>query len=161
MEAWSDFFLGELGAAGALAGLLVVAMSINIERILATPSLPRRAAQTLIVIGGALVISSFALFPGQPLWVFGWEVLAVGAVIGASGLVHLPRALAGLKRGEPLTWTLTPLTLVAVATLPMLVGSVFLIAGDASGLYWVATAVIFCMIAALLNGWVLLVEILR
>ncbi|MDC9824659.1 hypothetical protein PRN20_13035 [Devosia sp. ZB163] len=161
MEAWSDFFLGELGAAGALAGLLVVAMSINIERILATPSLPRRAAQTLIVIGGALVISSFALFPGQPLWVFGWEVLAVGGAIGASGLVHLPRALAGLKRGEPLTWTLTPLTLVAVATLPMLVGAVFLIAGDASGLYWVATAVIFCMIAALLNGWVLLVEILR
>lgn len=161
MEAWGDFFVGQLGAAGALAGLLIVAMSINIERILATPNLPRRGAQTLVLIGGALIISSFGLFPGQSPSLFGWEALVTGAVICLSGIVHLPEALATRKKGDPLTWTLTPVILVELGAIPMLIGAAILIAGNDMGVYWVATAIIFCMIAALVNGWVLLIEILR
>ena len=55
MEAWTDFFVAEVGAAAALAGLLVVAISINIAKIMGFPLLPGRAAQTLIIIGGALL----------------------------------------------------------------------------------------------------------
>jgi hypothetical protein len=64
MGAWTDFFLGEVGAAAALAGLLVVAVTINIEKIMSFPLLPGRAAHTVVIIGGALMILSFALFPG-------------------------------------------------------------------------------------------------
>ena len=42
MEAWSNFSLGELGAAAAFAGLLFVSISVNQERIL---GLGRMAAQ--------------------------------------------------------------------------------------------------------------------
>ena len=45
-------------------GLLFVAMSINIKEILAFPQLPRRAAETVIVLVGALVAASAALLPG-------------------------------------------------------------------------------------------------
>ena len=48
----------------ALAGLLFVAMSINIKEIVAFPSLPTRAAETVIVLVGALVAASAALLPG-------------------------------------------------------------------------------------------------
>ena len=44
---WDSFFLGELGAAAALAGLLVVAVSINIDQILSYPWLPSRAVATI------------------------------------------------------------------------------------------------------------------
>jgi modulator of FtsH protease len=45
-HAWFEFGVGVLGAAAALSGLLFVAMSINIERILALRTLPPRAAGT-------------------------------------------------------------------------------------------------------------------
>jgi modulator of FtsH protease len=45
---WSDFFVAEVGAAAALSGLVVVAISINLKRILTVPVLPGRAAETLL-----------------------------------------------------------------------------------------------------------------
>jgi hypothetical protein len=42
---WDNFFVAEVGAAAALSGLLFVAVSINLTRILAIPHLPARAAE--------------------------------------------------------------------------------------------------------------------
>ena len=37
LEAWSDFTVAMTGATAALAGLIIVAMSVNIERIVKAP----------------------------------------------------------------------------------------------------------------------------
>jgi hypothetical protein len=52
--AWASFFVAEVGAAAALNGLVIVAISINIQRILSFPQLPGRAAEMLIMLVGAL-----------------------------------------------------------------------------------------------------------
>jgi hypothetical protein len=81
---WSDFFLGEVGAASALAGLVIVAVSINLQRILEFPQLPGRVAEILIMLVGALLASSVALLPGQPL---GLPMIADGILLIADDLI--------------------------------------------------------------------------
>ncbi|MBN8867674.1 MAG: hypothetical protein J0H98_08970 [Solirubrobacterales bacterium] len=46
-------------------------------------------------------------------------------------------------------------------TLPYLVGAVLLIAGSEAAMYWVFAGMLGAIVAAVLNAWVLLVEILR
>ena len=49
-----------------LAGLLFVAVSINLKRILEFPSLPARAGQTLMLFVMPLITGLFLVVPGQP-----------------------------------------------------------------------------------------------
>src|ERR1700677_4984867 len=76
---WENFFVAEVGAAAALTGLLFVAVSINLARILAVPHLPDRAGETLVVLGGVLAAATFGLVPDQ-------GHVALGCEIGATGL---------------------------------------------------------------------------
>jgi hypothetical protein len=47
---WAAFFTAVTGAAAALVGLLFVAVSINLDKILKNAMLPARAAETLAVL---------------------------------------------------------------------------------------------------------------
>jgi hypothetical protein len=62
--AWQAFCQALVGAAAALTGLLFVAVSINLERILKRPDfLPPRAAETLAAVLGiaAAIYSGWVL----------------------------------------------------------------------------------------------------
>ncbi|HEX4025820.1 MAG TPA: hypothetical protein VHX52_14125 [Steroidobacteraceae bacterium] len=61
---WDDFLVAEVGASAALAGLLFVAVSINLSSILKYPHLPTRAIEALTTLLCVLVICSWALVPG-------------------------------------------------------------------------------------------------
>ena len=161
MDGWTDFFVAEVGAAAALAGLLVVAVSINIERILKYPSLPGRAGQTLLIVATALVIASLGLLPGQPAVYFGWEALAGGLVVAVTGAREALHTLRLRKPSDPLAWIFIPLATTAYVCVPPIIGGGLLVAGNDTGMYWVAAGIILAFLATLQNGWVLLVEILR
>jgi modulator of FtsH protease len=137
-----------------------VAITINIERILAYPHLPGRAAETVAIIGGALVIASLGLFPGQSPWGYGLEATIVGLVVAGVGMRQF--WLAGRDRGKmPAVWRFVPLAMVTISALPMVVGGLLLVAGNDTGLYWIRAGIVLSFVATLENGWVLLIEILR
>src|SRR5277367_3980568 len=79
MDAWSGFFLGELGAAAALAGLLFVSLSVNQVRILALGRTADRGLEALGLLFLVLVVTSLPLIPGQPLRILGVEIAGVAA----------------------------------------------------------------------------------
>jgi modulator of FtsH protease len=62
---WTDFLVAEVGASAALAGLLFVAISINLEKILEYKGTVTRASEALLLLLSVLFAGTFALTPGQ------------------------------------------------------------------------------------------------
>jgi hypothetical protein len=157
---WANFFVAEVGAAAALAGLVIVAVSINLQRILSFPQLPGRAAEMLIMLVGALLACSFALIPDQPLQLFGGEIVGAGLLMTAAPIAIQARQVQAIKT-QPVTWWLWRLVIVICAGVPVLIGGSYLLAGASGGIYWLAAGIMVTLAATVWNAWVLLVEILR
>jgi hypothetical protein len=160
MGEWTSFFQSSAGASATLIGLVVVAISINLTRILAHPRLPARAAAALTPLAGVLVVTLLGLVPSQPLFLYGAEALVVGAIMWVSGLTTTMWA-----RSQPaLVTTLqfwSNFGLNQAQSLPFVIAGALLLLHQPAGLYWIAPGVIFSLLAGVLNTWVLLIEILR
>lgn len=152
---WSDLFVACAGAAAALAGLLFVAVSINLERILAYKELPGRALETVILLVSVLAVSIFALAPGQSHRTLAIEVLVVGVVATWAVATIVIRHPGELGRLPGRLVAVTPGSALYV------VGGLSLLAESGGGLYWVLAAVVGAFIGAAANAWVLLIEIQR
>jgi modulator of FtsH protease len=161
-ERWADFFVAETGAAAALAGLVIVAISINLKAIVEVRLLSGRALETVVMLGGVLVTSSLVLIPGQPLGALGTETLVLGLGVGFVHAAILLRA-RHLHNKQEARWLRVLFALAS--TLPLLLAGLSLILGPdgglAGGLYWLVPGVVLGLIGGLVNSWVLLVEILR
>ena len=155
---WENFFVAEVGAAAALTGLLFVAVSINLARILAVPHLPDRAGETLVVLGGVLAAATFGLVPDQ-------GHVALGCEIGATGLlvwgVTVRTQWNSYRYVDARQWLARRVVGTQLATLPFVVGGALLVGGSRSALYWVVAGVLASFASGMQNAWVLLVEILR
>jgi hypothetical protein len=156
---WKDFFVATAGASAALAGLVFVAVSINIDRILKLPGLPDRALQTVLLLVGVLVMSIIGLVPGQSRTALGAELLGASLAFTAIIAVLFVRSRPGA--GSPVSWVIGRGLLIGGATLPFVVGGASVLAGSGGGLYWIFAAIVIALAAAVANAWVLLVEILR
>jgi hypothetical protein len=156
--AWHDFFMGTIGAAAALTGLLFVAISINLDEVLKHPQLPGRAAGTLGILVSVLVVSGFALAPGQGNHALGIEIGVIGAVVAVQA-VWVSHGKG--TPAEPTFWMIEHLATLLLPSTALIVGGVSLIAGAGGGLYWVFAAVLLAFVSASINAWVLLVEIKR
>jgi modulator of FtsH protease len=160
MEGWDSFFLGQLGASAALGGLLFVAVSINLDRVLAEPDLPNRALLAIMLLLVVLLVSALMLIPHQPLALIGGEVLVLGAIVLAGGAA-IEIAAASSPRVKNRKLYFINVALFAAAAAPYLIGGILLLLGDANGVYWIAVAILFSIVKAVLDAWVLLVEIQR
>jgi hypothetical protein len=159
-EHWADFGVATAGAAAALAGLLFVAISINLERILHFPSLPHRAMQTLILFALPLVIALLLIVPGQPSAALGTELLVIGLATGTFMLVRDARTPMSEEESRATRLFARILPSVVSGTCLVLAGAT-LLAQAGGGLYWLVPAVLAAIIFGLINAWVLLVEINR
>jgi hypothetical protein len=160
-EGWGELFLAEAGASAALGGLLFVAVSINLNRIIALRSLPGAALGAIVLLVAVLMVSTFALVPGQPRWVLGTEVLVVGIVAWSILTAIWIRALRAPIPNQPRFVPVISVVVTQAATLPMVVAGVSLLLGAGGGLYWLVPGVTFSLVVAVVNAWVLLVEVVR
>jgi modulator of FtsH protease len=156
---WANFFFAEVGASAALVGLLFVAVSINLARIIEYPALPGRAFEALVVLVMVLFVGTFALVPGQSTFALGAEVVLTASAAWATTVIIQHRA--PIDPAAPRSWTLSRVVTTQVATLPMIVAGASLLVGRGGGLYWTVFGVIAAFVAALIDAWVLLVEIQR
>jgi hypothetical protein len=154
-----DFFLGSAGVAGALIGLLFVAISVAGERLTreeaAAQSYRVRASAALSAFTNALAVSLFALIPGHKI---GPTALAVGL----GGLVFVATALLSLirrrQRGRPMLQdAVFLLSLVVLFTVQMVQGIVVIAKPDnPSAVNTIAVLVVVCFLIGIARAWELI-----
>jgi hypothetical protein len=154
-----------LGACAALVGLLFVALSINVAQILKYPWLPARGGQTLIVLTGALLEASLMLLPDISMKPVCLVLIGCALIVWSLSLRLVLNFVCGLNEQQqivvPRDWTYGYFGLAQIATLPAVVGALFLYFGNLAGYYWIAGGLLAIFVFALLNSWILLIEILR
>ncbi len=157
--AWGTFFAATLGAAAALAGLLFVAVSINLDRVLLDTRLLARAAETLIGLMLSLVASAVLLTP-QPAHASTGELLAICVVVAALALrVQLRHGPD--RPSDPWWWFAVRVATVQAVALPTAIGCASVLLGGGGGLRWVALGLTSGFALTVYSAWVLLVEIVR
>lgn len=156
---WHEFAVAAVGAAATLTGLLFVAISINLDRILEFERLPRRAAGTLALLGSLLIAALFVLAPGQSNPAVAAELAATGLALGAVAVVVLVRTTR--SPGDPLQWTLVPALTLLVPAAALVIAGLSVGIKFGGGLYWFLAAAVVGFVGAVTDAWVLLVEVKR
>jgi hypothetical protein len=159
LATWAAFFTAVTGAAAALVGLLFVAVSINLDKILKNAMLPARAAETLAVLLFVVISSALALVP-QDAGLLGAEILVIAVPLTAI-TVRSQLKFQRQNPDSPLMWSVARAAAAGVALVPGMIAGVSLAAHWSGGLYWLVPTALLGIAGAVYSAWVLLVEIVR
>ena len=135
---WAEFLAVAAGVAATLTGLIFVAMSINLARILEFPGLPEFAAETIVQLFGAMIISLVALVPGQSSLVVGVELAVAGAILWILQTRLQLRSLKRLRarKDNDQRRPVISIVLAQLAAVPFVLAGITLVLGTLGGLYW-------------------------
>lgn len=157
---WEAFALAMLGAAAVLVGLIFVALSVNMQEVLRYPWLVGRAGEAVLQLVAVLIACALLLVPGQGIEILGLELAAVGVVsvlIVSSQTLRRRGEIAAEYRRQADTQAVLGILALGL----FLPAGMSLMLGAGGGLYWLVPATLACVGLALINSWVLLVEINR
>jgi modulator of FtsH protease len=157
---WNTLLSVEAGAAATLTGLVFVAVSINLNRIMSFPGLPGRAAESILQFLEVFLICTVALVPRQSGQSLATEILTIGLILWGCQVATQIQYLRK-RTGHPWAWFIYRAVLGQCATVPFLIAGVELLLGVPTALYWMVPGFIFSFAAGVLSSWVLLVEVVR
>jgi hypothetical protein len=157
---WNTLLAVQAGAAATLTGLVFVAVSINLQRVLTIPGLSGRAAESLLQFLQVFFISTVALIPRQPSKFLAEEVLGITILFWVAEIVGLIRYFRK-RLGHPLWWFIDRTVISQVAIIPFALAAIYLLLGNCNGIYWIVPGFLFSFGAGILSAWVLLIEVLR
>jgi len=157
---WSTYLAAQAGAAATLTGLVFVAVSINLSRLLSITGLTGRAAESIMQLFGVLIVSTSALIPRQSIATLGTEILIAGLALWLFQTVLQVRHMAS-KLGHPRSWIIARVIQTQLASIPCCIAGILLLRGSSAGLYWLALGSLSSLISGVASAWVFLEEILR
>jgi hypothetical protein len=152
---WHDFGVTIGGLAGALTGLLFVAVSIKSDTLAKSRSLRSRAAQTLVLFMTS-ALAAIVLVAPQPRDALGGELVALAAVSGAT-LYVLDRR-GGHDQTSRVARYIEQASPNAITQVLFGVAGITLLISAGGGLYWLIPAAVTSLVGGVINAWLFLVR---
>ncbi len=158
---WHDFYITTATASASLLGLLFVAVSLNLEIVVAQAAGDLRAfsEQAFISFAVVLLMSLFFLIPGQDASVLAAEYVVLAAGAGYRLARRTPtvwRARTRSRLGAVVLWRFG---LPLAATIGLLVAAVLMARDEPDALYWLVWVVVALLLSAARSSWDLLVRV--
>jgi modulator of FtsH protease len=154
--AWHDFFVMLGGGAAALTGLVFVALSLHLDRVVADPFHRFRAGVSVAGLTSMVVLSGAALVPTQSHQAMGIEVLLISAFFVwlniNGGRAAVPAVAGGARVPTRLIYGLVTTVVYMLAGLSFLIGS-------GSGFLILAAAMGNSMVASIKTAWDLMIQL--
>jgi hypothetical protein len=153
---WHDFGVTVGGLAGALTGLLFVAVSIKSDTLAKSRSLSSRAAQTLVLFMTTALAAVVVVAP-QPGAALGGELIALAALSGAA--LYILDRRGGHDQSSGVARYIERASPNAITSVFFGVAGLTFLVTAGGGLYWLIPAVVTSLVGGVINAWLFLVRV--
>jgi hypothetical protein len=157
IDEWQNFFLMVGGGAAALAGLVFIAMSINLSIITQDATHRNRAIATLTGFTAVFMVCAFALIAHQNLQSIGVEWLVVTLVPTITYIRVYVRARKVGRSSVGLS--ISRFIIGTTCYVTQIVGSALLISGYVAGLYVASVAMVLSFAFFISGAWLLIIGV--